>query len=155
MKKVVIALSFGILMAGSSFAQSAPQQEAKFRTEHRNRKDKGDRKSPEERAAQRTEKLSKQLGLSKSQEKKLLALNLENIREMQAMRANHNKGDKRSTEQREHLKASREKRDAALKDILTKKQYAQYQQQREEMKAQHKGRQYHKGNRERSQKYNG
>lgn len=153
MKKIILALSIGILMASSSFAQSATQQEKELRSEHRQVKKKGDKKSPEERAAQKTQKLSKQLALNESQEKKLLALNLEQARQMQAQRTNHAKGDRRSPEQRQEMKASREKWNNGLKDILTNEQYAQYQQQRQEMKAHRKSQ--HQGNQEHSQKANG
>ena len=62
-------LSLSAVVAGSAMAQQGPQKERKNRTEQRDGRHKMERKSPEERAALRTEKLSKQLGLNKSQTK--------------------------------------------------------------------------------------
>ncbi|WP_181885148.1 DUF4890 domain-containing protein [Pontibacter diazotrophicus] len=148
MKKVILMLSLGVLVAGSSIAQQAPQKERNNRTEQRDGKDKRERKSPEERAALRTAKMSEELGLNKSQTKKLQALHLKQANELKEMRAQYKHTGKRNKNQnreemkasREKMQASREKWDAELKDILTKKQYAQYQEQREEMRAQHKER---------------
>lgn len=143
MKKLIVMLSLGVLVAGSSVAQQAPQKERKNRTEQRDgRRDKKERKSPEERATRRTEKMSKELGLNNSQTKKLQALHLKQAKEKVEIRAQYKHASKHNQEQhrgkeasRGKMKASREKWDAELQDILTKKQYAQYQEQREERRA--------------------
>lgn len=148
MKKIIAALALGILVTGSTFAQTSPQKEGKHRAEHRSeRKDKV-KKSPEDRAKLKTEKLSKQLDLNSLQTKRLMALNLKQAQEMQAMRAQHQKGEKRNPQQREQMKAAHARWNAELKDILTKKQYAQYEATREEQRAKHQqGREHRKGQR--------
>lgn len=142
MKKVILMLSLGVLIAGSSIAQQAPQKEKRNRTEHRDGRDNREHKSPEELAAFRTEKMSKELGLNKKQTRKLQALNLKQANEHEMIRAQYRHADKGNKNQRremrasrERMRTSREKWDAELKDILTKKQYAQYQEQRKEMRA--------------------
>lgn len=149
MKKTLMVLALGVLVAGSSLAQQAPQKERKHRTEQRDRKDRKGSRTPEERAARRTEKMGKELGLNKSQTRKLQALNLKKMQQREGMRAQYKAGDKRSRDQRQEMKATREKWDAELKDILTKKQYAQYQEQRKEMRAQHRERRGHDGDKNR------
>ncbi|GAB3822938.1 hypothetical protein GCM10028895_28710 [Pontibacter rugosus] len=145
-------LSLGVLVAGSAMAQQAPQKEKKHRTEIRDGKDRKQRKSPEERAALRTEKMSKELGLNKSQTKKLEALNLKQAREMEAKHANYKHGDRRDKNQREEMQASREKWNNELKDILSKKQYAQYEEKRQEMRAHRKDRN-HEGFKNRGERH--
>lgn len=130
-------------------AQQAPQKERKHRTEQRDGKDRKGNRTPEERAARQTEKMSKELGLNKSQTRKLQALHLKQMQQREAMRAQYKEGDKRNKNQRQEMKTSREQWDAELKDILTKKQYAQYQEKREEMRAQHKERRNYDGHRNR------
>lgn len=150
MKKVIVMLTLGVLVAGSSFAQDAPQKENKSRTEQRKSRDFGrDKKSPEERAQLRTERLSQKLDLNSAQTRKLQALNLKQVNEMQAMRAKYKDADRRNPKQREEMKALHTKWEAELKDILTKKQYAQYEADRKEMRAhlekrgeQHKGKEF-------------
>lgn len=156
MKKLILILSLGVLVAGSSMAQQAPRKEQKNRTEQRDGRNGRERRSPEERAALRTEKMSKELGLSKSQAKKLHALNLKQAKEREEMRAQYKNANKRGKSQqremqasREEMKASREKWNAELKEILTKKQYAKYQEQHQEMRAQSKERERGEGYKER------
>ncbi len=135
-----MVLALTLLVAGSTMAQQAPQKERKHRTEQRGGKDrKGDR-TPEERASRRTEKMSKELGLNKSQTRKLQALNLKQMEQREAMRERHKDGNMHDRGQLQEMEAARAQWDAELKDILTKKQYAQYQAQREQMRAQHKER---------------
>ncbi|GAA4426544.1 DUF4890 domain-containing protein [Pontibacter saemangeumensis] len=149
MKKAFVVLALGILVAGSAVAQQAPKKERSHHTEQRDGKDRKGNRTPEERATLRTEKMSQELGLNKSQTRKLQALHLKQMQEREAMRAHHNEGEKRDRNQRREMKASREKWDAELKDILTKKQYAKYQEQRKEMRVQHQERKGHDGHRNR------
>ena len=149
MKKTFMVLALGLLVAGSAVAQQAPQKERKHRTEQRAGKDRRGDRTPEEQAARRTEKMSKELGLNKSQTRKLQALNLKQMQQREAMRAQYKDGNKRDRGQRQEMKAAREQWNAELKDILTKKQYAQYQEQREQMRAQHKERRGRDGMRNR------
>jgi len=141
MKKTFAVLAFGLFVTGSAMAQQAPQQERKHRTEQHDGNSKRSRLSPEARATRQTEKMSKELGLNKSQTRKLQALNLEKAQQREAMRAQYkSRGERPAKNERQEIKAAHEKWNAELKDILTKKQYAQYQEQREEMRAQHKQR---------------
>lgn len=149
MKKTLLVLALGILVAGSSLAQQAPQKERKDRAEQRDGKHRKGSRTPEERAARRTEKMGKKLGLNKSQTRKLQALNLKQVQQREAVRAQYKAGDKRDRNQRQEMKATREQWNAELKDILTKKQYAQYQEQRQEMRALHKERRGHDGDKNR------
>ncbi len=108
-------------------------------------KHKGERKSPEERAKVRTERMTQELDLSKAQAKKVEALYLKETKEREAKRANFKKGDKKDAAGREQMRAERmaahQRHNEELKDILNKKQYAKYEemqaQKREQMKARH------------------
>lgn len=122
-------------MAGTTYAQTAPQKERKHRTDQRGEYRHKHKKSPEEMAARRTEVLTRKLDLNKSQQKKLQALNLKHVQERQAM-MQANRGEVRNRENmRSERQASRARYDAELKDILNKKQYAKYEAERNEMKA--------------------
>ncbi|WP_439880452.1 hypothetical protein ACSX1A_14995 [Pontibacter sp. MBLB2868] len=133
MKKIIAILSLGVLMAGTTYAQTTPQKERKHRTERKQKQ----KRSPEEMAAKRTEMLTKKLDLNKSQQKKLLALNLKHAQEKQAM-MQANRGEVRNHENmRSERQANRARYEAELKDILNKKQYAQYEADKAEMHARH------------------
>ncbi|WP_242929436.1 hypothetical protein [Pontibacter vulgaris] len=134
MKKIIAMLALGALMAGTTYAQTtAPQKERRHRTEQRGKRVQKYKKSPEEIAAKRTEMLAKKLDLSKRQQKKLQELNLKRAQEMQA-----NRGEARDRKSmRSDRQASKARYEAELKDILNKKQYAQYEAHREEMKVKH------------------
>ncbi|MFD2248618.1 DUF4890 domain-containing protein [Pontibacter ruber] len=134
MKKIVVMLTLGLLVTGSSFAQNTTAQENKPRTEHRGHRGDKARKSPEEMATRRTEKMVQTLNLNKSQQRKLQALNLKRAQEMQAMHAKRGEATSRQS-MRSEKKASKARYEAELKDILNKKQYAKYEAQREEMRA--------------------
>ena len=142
-------LALGVMVAGSSFAQNAPQKERKARTERSadngTRKDKfKEKKSPEERAQLKTDRLSQKLDLNKSQTKKLLSLNLKQEKEMQTLRANRSKNSDRN-QLRSEMKDRHEQWNAALKDILSKKQFAQYEADQKEMRARWEEKKEHRG----------
>ncbi|MCJ8164798.1 DUF4890 domain-containing protein [Pontibacter sp. E15-1] len=140
MKKTFAALVLGILVTGSTFAQQAPQQEKKARTEQHHGKHRQSSLSPEEQASRRAAKMSQELGLNKSQTKKLQALHLKQIEQREAMRAEYKNTDTQNRAQRkQEMKAAQTQWQAELKDILTQKQYAQYQEKREEMRESRRG----------------
>ncbi|PRY07857.1 hypothetical protein CLV24_12247 [Pontibacter ummariensis] len=153
------ALALGVLVVGSSYAQHAPQKERKHRTEHREergRKHDNDRKTPEERAAQRTERLSQRFDLNKSQQRKLQALNLKYAQEMAAKRQDYRRANERGKMRRD-MRESHAKWEAELKGILNKKQYARYEADRKERYArwqerQDRGREDGRGHRGHSQR---
>ncbi|GAA4301828.1 DUF4890 domain-containing protein [Nibribacter koreensis] len=136
MKKLILMLSMGVLFAGTSFAQDAPQKVRKERSEQRVRKDGQERvrKSPEERAAKRTEMMAKKYDLNKSQQAKLQALFLKQSNEMAAQRSNRMEATQKDPAQRQARKAKHEQYNAEIKSILNKKQYAQFEADRKEMK---------------------
>jgi periplasmic protein CpxP/Spy len=143
MKKLIVMLTLGLLVTGSSFAQTAPQKDKKQRMEQRGKRVQENRKTPEQMAAKRTEMLTKKLDLNKSQQKKLQALNLKQAQEMQAMRAQRGEATNRES-MRSERKASKARYEAELKDILNKKQYAQYEAHREEMRARYEQKREHR-----------
>lgn len=145
MKKIAIMFSLGVLMAGTSFAQTqtSPQKNKKAHTEHRGAKQDGvkkARKSPEEMAQMRTDKMSEQLGLNAFQKNQLQALNLKQAQEMQAMRGTKKNAENRS-QAREARKASHARWQAELKSILSAQQYAKYEANQAEKRSRFEGRQ--------------
>jgi periplasmic protein CpxP/Spy len=159
MKKIIVMLSLGVLVAGSSYAQTTPQKDKKERTEQRGAKKgyaKGDKakKSPEERAQLRTEKMSERYELNASQKNQLQALNMRQAKEKQSMRANY-KGAEDKSQMRDTMKANHAKWQAELKGILTAQQFAKYEADREEMRSKmenRKGKGDWKGKESRSQR---
>lgn len=132
MKKIIVMLSLGVLIAGASFAQNAPKRERKNRIENRDQS--RIKRTPEERAARQTEMLSKKLDLSAKQKRKLEALNLKHNQELAALRTNKTGAYNRDRGQREEMQKLRVQWESELKDILNKKQYAQYEAERSERK---------------------
>ncbi|MHC2992255.1 hypothetical protein OB13_11885 [Pontibacter sp. HJ8] len=124
-----------MLVAGSSYAQTTPQKDQKdrkARTELQGARAEKVRKSPEEMARMKTERLSQKLDLNATQKNQLQALNLRQAEEMKAMRERY-KGTEDKAQLREAKKASHDKWQAELKSILTEKQYTQYEADRVEM----------------------
>ncbi|KAA3436962.1 DUF4890 domain-containing protein [Rufibacter hautae] len=158
MKKVVVMLALGLAIAGTSQAQDNPQrgQRAENRTEqgrgNREGRRDGARKeklSPEQHATKRTEMLSQKYDLNNSQKKKLQALNLKHAQQLESFRGQYaQKGERtQRKEQHQQLKSLRADWDKELKDILTKKQYAKYQEDRKQMQANRANRRGKDGNR--------
>ncbi len=138
MKKLIAALSLGMLVAGgSALAQTTTtKQDQKPRSEMRQgMKD----KSPEEMAQQRTERMAQKYDLNANQKNQLQALNMRHAQEMKAMRENHKEATaEKSPEQRAQMqearKASHDKWHAELKGILSAEQYAKYEADQAQMK---------------------
>ncbi|WP_205504578.1 hypothetical protein [Rufibacter psychrotolerans] len=149
MKKILAMLSLGVLVAGTSFAQTvAPQPEGrKHRLENRHQKPRADRerKTPEQWAAARTARLDKQLDLSKAQEKKITALFLEQSKEREQLRANRQPGERKDPQLKASRKEAHAKWEAELQKILTKKQYATLEASRKEKRSQQETRGQRKG----------
>jgi periplasmic protein CpxP/Spy len=136
MKKLIAALSLGMLVAGgSAYAQTTTtKQDRKPRSEMRQgMKD----KSPEEMAQQRTERLAQRLDLNATQKNQLQALNMRQAQEMKAMRESHKAAADKTPEQRAQMqearKAHHDKWQAELKGILTAEQYVKYETDRDQM----------------------
>ncbi len=115
MKKYFLALAFGsfVLLSGA-YAQQA-----------------GARPKMDPQA--QTDKMSTELGLNDDQKAKVLTLNTDVSKKMEALKA--------SGEDKDAQKADRKKieadKDASLKGILTPDQFAKYTQMREEARKQH------------------
>ncbi|WP_207434401.1 hypothetical protein [Sabulibacter ruber] len=135
MKKMIAMLSMGILIAGSSFAQTTlPQEGRKPRFEQRGERSQGqkEKKTPEQFAADRTARLDKQLNLTEAQEKRINNLFLQQSREREQLRANRQPGEKRDGQNKGFKKEAHAKWEAELKQILTKEQYAKLEVNRQE-----------------------
>ncbi|HEX8330114.1 MAG TPA: hypothetical protein VF629_21440 [Hymenobacter sp.] len=129
MKKTLMllaALSFAT--AGTSFAQTAPAASTTMKAQ----KGKGDRKTPAQKADHKAAKMAKELGLTADQEAKVEQLMLARQQETAAFKAKYGT-DKNAG--RNEMKASHEKYNAQLKQILTPEQYAKMGQ----LKAEHRG----------------
>jgi len=155
MKKFVAMIALGLAIAGTASAQNAPQSERSdnhdksYNQNRIGKKGKGEiRKdntrwqnvSPEQRATQRTERLSQKLDLSNKQKKQLQTLNLKQAQQMAALRnQDHNPGS-RNENQGQEMKRLRASWEKDLKGILSKKQYAKYEAERKQMQAQRSNR---------------
>lgn len=142
MKKIFTMLTAGLLMAGVANAQQETTSEQKPRYESReDRKGDRERRSPEEIATRQTEVLDKKLGLSDKQRRKVEEINLKRARETEALRnrfagsQQQQQGRGRKAGGHQEMKAINDRWEAELKDILSKKQYAQYEANRQEMRS--------------------
>lgn len=139
MKKLFAALSLGMLVVGSSYAQTTtPQQNQNPRSVQRDAMKNRAQKSPEEMAQKRTDKLAQKLELNASQTNQLQALNQRHAQEMKAMRESHRATGEKTAEEKakmqEARKASHDKWQTELKGILTPQQFAKYEADKAEMK---------------------
>jgi len=93
----------------------------------------GDRMNmtPEQRADQQAQRLTKQLGLSADQTAKVKALSLAQQQEMQNMRSQASASTDRQA-MMQSMKASRSKYEEQLKGILTSDQYTKYTTMRDQ-----------------------
>jgi Spy/CpxP family protein refolding chaperone len=133
MKKLFMLLSLGMLVAGATFAQEAPKNYRKPRTEQaRNEGVQEEEKTPEQRAAKRSAMLTKKYNLNQAQQTRLQALYLRQANETSTLHAQRGGADVEKGQLREALKAKRAQWDAELQSILTKEQYAQYQADQKE-----------------------
>ncbi|WP_192820138.1 DUF4890 domain-containing protein [Rufibacter sp. LB8] len=132
MKKLAAMIALGVMVAGTSFAQTAPKKDRQHRTERAGQV-KGDRqmKSPAERAAKRTEMLTKKYNLSADQQAKLQALYLRQQSERPMTRGQRGQGEQISQAQRQAMKAKHDQYNQELRSILTPQQYAQYEADRQ------------------------
>ena len=114
MKKLGLLLMVVLLTSTISFAQRG-----------------GQRMSPEERAKQTTERLTKALDLKKDQEKKVYDLNLKAGKEMSAIFQDAG-GDREYM--REKMGKVREKTNKEMKKILSDSQWKKYEKYMEEQR---------------------
>ncbi|MBD1398543.1 DUF4890 domain-containing protein [Pontibacter sp. JH31] len=138
MKKLIAVLSIGMLVAGSSYAQTTtPQKDKKPRSEYRGAKGDKAQKTPEEKAQMKTDRMAQKLELNASQKNKLQALNLRHAQEMKAMHERYKATGEKTAEDRTRMqearKVSHDKWKAELKRILTAEQFAKFEADRDEM----------------------
>ncbi len=110
MKKILLIL-FAIAIASINIMAQGPQD------------GNAPKRSPEERAAKMTERMTKELVLTADQQTKLKALIL--------------KREKEREERMKEEKARMDKMDAEIKTILTPEQYQKFEQKRNEMRQNH------------------
>lgn len=141
MKKIFTILTFGLLMAGVANAQEEPASGRKPRHEHREDwKGDRERRSPEEIASRQTEVLDKKLGMSNKQRRKVEEISLKRAQETEVLRSRfagsqQPQGRGRRAGLHQQMRAINERWEKELKAILTKKQYAQYQDSRQQMRS--------------------
>lgn len=115
MKKFLL-IAFAMVFSMSIFAQG-PQ-----RGKHREF-------NPEKMATHQADRLKKELDLNEKQYQSVYDLYLKRAEEMKALFANRQEGQKPNHEaRREEMKKQQEALEASLKEILTKKQFAKYQE---------------------------
>lgn len=159
MKKLALALVFGVVSMGAVSAQTTKTKvnkagtEVKVKQENKGRHHEGKtERTPDERATRHTEKMTKELGLTADQAAKVKELNLQKAEKMTALKA-QNSTDKKGLGSQ--MKDERANYEAGLKAVLTPAQFTAYQnkqaERRDKMKdkmkenhGQHKGQ--HKSN---------
>ncbi|KAA3436798.1 hypothetical protein [Rufibacter hautae] len=146
MKKIVVMLSLGMLVTGTTFAQEVTKGDRKPKTERIGQDGgKKDTRTPEEKATQKAQKVTKKYNLTQAQQASLQALYLKQETETAAMKAQSRGAGDVKTKDREDFKAKRAQWDAELKSILTPEQYAQYQADRKAKASQKAGKTAKKG----------
>ena len=148
-------LALGLAIAGTASAQNAPQSKNQNNQENRYGKERGEKKpkgkfhrsagsgiksTPEQIATRRTEKLSQQLDLSSKQKRQLQALHLNQARQRESLRGQSKQPGARNENQRAEMQRQHASYEKELKDILNKKQYAKYQEERKQMQARRENR---------------
>ncbi len=121
MKKIATAVM--VLFVGMTFAQEPGKTK--------------ERKTPEERAQHKTDKMEEHLGLTADQKEMIYDINLEAAKKHVAKREMAKEERKAKHEE---MKAEREKIEAAILDVLDDDQDAKFLQMKEERKAKHEER---------------
>lgn len=114
--KRFLTIAVAMVFAMSIFAQG-PQREQRREF------------NPEKMATHQADRLKKELDLNEKQYQSVYELYLKRSEEMKAQFANRQEGQKPNYEaRREEMKQQQEALEASLKQILTKKQFAKYQE---------------------------
>ncbi|HEX8428674.1 hypothetical protein [Hymenobacter sp.] len=137
MKKQLFSLALLLSLATSFGASTFAATTAAFGQEQRQGQGKDHRHDKGQRGAQnqqrRLDEMTKKLGLSSKQKSKIEKIFQEQQQQMQALRSRS--GNDRS-QMRADVKSIRESSDKKLKDVLSKKQYAQFEAKRQERQRQ-------------------
>ena len=149
MKKYVVMIALGLVIAGTSQAQNVPQRnnnaknpysqnrsENKDNNQYQRNDNRKDQIAPEQQASQRTEMLSKKYGLNSKQKKQLQALNLKHAHEIQGPNNPYNQVGERSKKQQPEMQRTQANWDKEFKGIVSKKQYAKYESDKKGIPAQ-------------------
>ena len=94
---------------------------------------------PEERAKQQTAQIKEAVGLNADQEKKVLAINLEQGKAQAKMFEDMQGGGGDFSAMREKMTAMREETSKKLKEVLTADQWTKYEKWQEEQRSQRGG----------------
>ncbi|MFC5272297.1 hypothetical protein [Adhaeribacter terreus] len=144
MKKVALALVFGILSVAAVSAQTT--QNTKVKTENgRSAKQKYEfkkdgkkdhqKRTPEQRAEMQAKRLQTQFNLTDAQAAKIRELSLDKATQMQAIKVKYAEDRKAMGAE---MKNVRNNWDHQLKSVLTPAQYAQFEKERAEKMAKRK-----------------
>ncbi|MBX0290160.1 DUF4890 domain-containing protein [Hymenobacter sp. HSC-4F20] len=134
MKKLLVLFAAFSFSAAAASAQTTP-----VKAPHaQHQKGTKTAKTPEQRAEQKAKSLSQKLGLSASQTEQVRQLNLARFQEMQAKRTQVATAANKQQRHQE-MKASKDRYEAQLKQILSAEQYTKYAQLQAEKQAKHKG----------------
>jgi protein CpxP len=132
MKKIIFSLA-AILLAAGVYAKDSTKV----------------KKSPEEMAGKRADKLKTELSLSDDQRSKVYAALLETISKKQAIRERY-KGSSDKKAMKAEMRSVHEGFDTSMKSILTSEQYTKWAEIKEKQKEKHKEK--HKERKGKSQK---
>jgi Spy/CpxP family protein refolding chaperone len=109
MKKYILTIGLFVAIVANTFAQ------------------KGQQKTPEERAQKSTEMMEKNLSLTADQKTKIYAASLERMKAMEVLRTAAGEGNKPDQEQ---MKAISQKFNKVVKETLTAEQNAKMEEER-------------------------
>ncbi|AIZ63979.1 hypothetical protein PK28_10295 [Hymenobacter sp. DG25B] len=129
MKNILVLLAAFTLSTGVASAQSEVTQQHKVKTERGTKA----HKTPEQRAAHSAKHMARQLGLSAQQTEQVRQLQLSRYQAQQGHVAST--GAVKSKGQKQERKASKALYQAKLQQILSKEQYAKFEQLRADQKA--------------------
>lgn len=145
MKKSLILFAAFVFTVGAASAQTATQNDRGQMQRPMRGQGMRNTMTPEQRADQQAQRLTKQLSLSTDQTAKVKALALSQQQQRQNMRSQASASTDRQA-MMQSMKASRDQYEEQLKGILTSDQYTKYTQMRDERmdkmqdrKAEHKG----------------
>lgn len=140
MKKLALALVFGVLSVGAVSAQTTPKN--KIKTEKKADNKKGgegkeyQQKTPEQRAEMQAQKMGKEYNLTDDQIMKLKEVNLAKARQMETLRS---QGKENREAMGSQMKEIKNNYDNQVKGILTPDQYAKFDKERAERMEKRKG----------------
>lgn len=104
--------------------------------------EKKQRKTPEERAQKRADKMKEKLSLTEDQHKQVYDIMLSQANEMKAVWES-TKNDQDKTSRKEKMKAIRESGKTQLNSVLSADQQKLWEAHKKEMKEKHKGKKHH------------